>query len=65
MRRMHTITTIMLQDRYAAGRMLPSIDSSQDWFLISGKEVDGFTTLEFTRNLTTCDSQDLDIKVWL
>ena len=53
-----------IQDRYAEVRDLPVIDKSQDWFLISGKEENNFTILEFTRNLTTCDSQDLEIKVY-
>ena len=46
--------------------MLPSIDddgASQDWFLSFGEEEDGFTVLEFSRNLTTCDTKDLDIGV--
>ena len=52
-----------MQDRYAEGRYLPPIDKSQDWFIISGEEQGGFTTLEFSRNLTTCDPRDLEIKV--
>ena len=52
------------QDRFADGRALPPIDESQDWFLISGEQDDGFTVLEFSRNLTTCDPRDLEIKVW-
>lgn len=46
-------------------RALPPIDKSQDWFLISGEEENGFTVLEFSRNLTTCDPKDLEIKVAL
>ncbi len=49
------------QDRYAEGRVLPPIDSSQDWFLVRGEEEEGTTVLEFTRNLTTCDDKDLNI----
>jgi len=52
----------ILQDRYAEGRYLPPIDASQDWFLVSGEEEGGYTILEFTRNLTTCDSKDLNIE---
>lgn len=55
----------ILQDRYAEGRYLPPIDASQDWFLVSGEEEGGYTILEFTRNLTTCDSKDLNIEVML
>ena len=54
-----------MQDHFADGRLLPPIDESQDWFLISGEEDHGFAVLEFSRNLTTCDPRDLDIKVWL
>ena len=52
-----------IQDRYATGRFLPSVDLSQDWFLVSGEEENGYTILEFTRNLTSCDMNDLDIEV--
>ncbi len=52
-----------MQDRYAEGRFLPPIDSSQDWFLVRGEEEEGTTVLEFTRNLTTCDDKDLNIEV--
>ena len=52
-----------LKDRYAETRARPPIDKSQDWFLISGEEENGFTILEFSRNLTTCDTKDLEIKV--
>ena len=52
-----------MQDRYAEMRALPPIDPSQDWFLSFGEEEDGYTVLEFYRNLTTCDTQDVDINV--
>ena len=57
----------ILQDRFAVDRYLSPVDESQDWFLVSGEEENGHTILEFTRNLTTCDDKDLDIKVcmWL
>ena len=43
---------------------MPSIDDSQDWFLISGMEEEGWTILEFSRNWITCDiGNDRDIKV--
>lgn len=51
------------QDRFAEDRYLPSVDESQDWVLIRGKETNGHTILEFTRNLTSCDIDDLNIKV--
>ena len=52
-----------MQDRFAEMRTLPPIDDSQDWFLTFGEEEDGYTILEFYRNLSTCDAQDLDISV--
>ena len=31
--------------------------------MVSGEEENGYTILEFTRKLTTCDDKDLTIKV--
>ena len=59
----HTDYMYALQDRYATGRFLPPVDLSQDWFLVSGEEENGYTILEFTRNLTSCDMNDLNIEV--
>ena len=53
----------LLQDRFATDRFLPPIDESQDWILVSGEEENGFTILEFTRDLITCDDNDLEVKV--
>ena len=53
----------ILQDHFAIDRYLPPVDESQDWFLVSGEEENGYTILEFTRSLTSCDQNDLDIKV--
>ena len=53
----------ILQDRFVIDRYLPPVDESQDWFLVSGEEENGYTILEFTRKLITCDDKDLDIKV--
>ena len=55
----------VMQDRYAERRALPPIDASQDWYLSFGEEEDGYTILEFSRNLTTCDPKDLDVDVSL
>ena len=55
----------VMQDRYAERRALPPIDVSQDWYLSFGEEEDGYTILEFSRNLTTCDPKDLDVDVSL
>ena len=56
---------LSLQDRYAERRALPRCDASQDWSLSFGEEEDGYTILEFSRNLTTCDSKDLNIDMSL
>lgn len=53
-----------MQDRYATGHNTPSVDLVQNWLLISAEEESNFTTLEFTRNFTTCDDKDRDIKVY-
>ena len=52
-----------MQDRYAVDRYLPPMDDSQDWRLLSGEEQDGYTILEFTRDLTNCDEYDINIEV--
>ena len=55
----------VLQDRHTLMyRRTPIIDSQQDWYLINGEEEGGYTTLEFTRHFTTCDDNDLEIKVF-
>ncbi|EDV25401.1 uncharacterized protein TRIADDRAFT_55460 [Trichoplax adhaerens] len=50
-----------LQDRYAIGRTLPELDSTQDYKLISGSESNGITTLKFWRKFDTGDSKDLKL----
>ena len=62
-RKVYDTSVYAFQDRFADGYFLPSIDESQDWFLVRGEEEDGHTILEFTRNLTSCDERDLDIQV--
>ena len=52
-----------LQDRHADGRVMPNIDSQQDYELISLKEDNGKTTMKFKRKLDTCDPQDNKIEV--
>ena len=38
-------------------------DSTPNWFLTNAKVENGYTMLEFYRNLTSCDIDDLDIVV--
>lgn len=52
-----------LKDRHGEGHLLPTMDQSQDYKLISGFEKDGKTTLKFSRKLDTCDKDDLKIEV--
>jgi hypothetical protein len=45
----------VFHDRFAAARAPPSVDEQQDWKLEAGEEENGFTVLEFSRKLITCD----------
>lgn len=51
------------QDRFAAGRFEPSIDASQDWTLVGHEEREGRTIMEFTRDMNTCDENDIVLSV--
>ncbi len=52
-----------VQDRYAEAKEQPPIDESQDWELLSGREEDGYTILQFRRDWVTCDDRDRNIDV--
>lgn len=52
---------VFLQDRYAYKEGLPTLDSQQNWELLSGYENGSYTVLQFRRKLDTCDSQDFPI----
>ena len=52
-----------IQDRYATGRVLPTLDSQQDYNLISGIQKDGITNLTFSRKFITNDEKDLPLEV--
>jgi hypothetical protein len=50
-------------DRFAAGRSMPVIDSSQDWQLVGAGESNGMLEFEVTRPFLSCDSaNDLPIE---
>ena len=51
------------QDRYAERNGYPVEDSSQDVQLLSGSEVNGVTTIKFTRKHNTCDDKDMVVGV--
>ncbi|CAF1224031.1 unnamed protein product [Rotaria sp. Silwood1] len=54
---------VFLQDRYATSNTRPVLDNTtQDWFLLQGREKDGWTAIQFKRLLDTCDLMDLPIK---
>ena len=46
-------------------RSTPPIDPIQNWFLTSAVQSNGYTTLHFYSNFTSCDELDLDILVCL
>ncbi|CAF2535600.1 unnamed protein product [Rotaria sp. Silwood2] len=53
---------VYLQDRYATTNARPVLDNTtQDWFLLQGREKDGWTVIQFKRLLDTCDSMDFPI----
>ncbi len=53
-----------IQDRYTYGYTKPMIDNTTvDWFGLQGREQDGWTAIQFTRLLVTCDPMDVPIKV--
>ena len=52
------------QDRFAAiAHILPPIDESQDWYLVNSDQQNGYTMMEVTRQLVTCDKKDVPIRV--
>ena len=38
-------------------------NTTQNWFALQGREVNGWTAIQFTRLLDTCDSMDVAIEV--
>ena len=51
------------QDMHATDSGPPSRDLSQDWHLTHYTQVDDVTTLVITRELITCDTDDIPIVV--
>ena len=62
-KRFACVLTHFWQDRYATGQTRPPIDAKQDWILLRGENVNGYTVLEFWRKWITCDESDRDILV--
>lgn len=55
---------ILLQDRYAFGQSRPPVDPQQDWTLLRGENMNGYTVLEFWRKWVTCDERDRNVLVY-
>ncbi|XP_028665309.2 DBH-like monooxygenase protein 2 homolog [Erpetoichthys calabaricus] len=53
--------TVYFADRHATGNTLPLVDTKQDYTLINLKESGSTTTMTFSRQLQTCDTDDLPI----
>ena len=53
-----------MKDCHSNDQVPPIIDEKQDYVLLDGAEIDGYTILKLKRKLLTCDSNDADIKVW-
>lgn len=57
-------TCSFTQDRYAYNYTRPVMDSTTlDWFGIQGREMNGWTVIQFRRALDTCDTMDVPIRV--
>ncbi|CAF3687851.1 unnamed protein product [Rotaria sp. Silwood1] len=62
------IGSVYFQDRYASANGRPMFDNTTiDWFVVQGREVSGWTAIQFKRLLDTCDNMDVPIKLkeWL
>ena len=52
-----------MQDCFADGERIPTVDARQDWKLVAGYERNGSTTLIVKRKWITCDDNDVAIMV--
>ncbi|CAF4575124.1 unnamed protein product [Rotaria sp. Silwood1] len=54
---------VYMQDRHALTTAKPILDNTTtDWFVLNGREQDGWTAIQFKRLLDTCDPMDVRIK---
>lgn len=52
------------EDRYAYNNVRPVIDQTEaNWIALQGREVNGWTAIQFKRKFDTCDWMDVPIKV--
>jgi hypothetical protein len=52
-------------DRYASGKVLPTVDKNQNYKLLFSAERNGYTIFKFSRPIKLCDSDDMTISVIL
>lgn len=55
--------SLCIQDAYGVGNIRPVKDKIQDTNLLGGKEEDGWTIIDFSRKLQTCNEHDITITV--
>ena len=48
--------TTQFTDRYLSASRTATVDSTQNWFLLGSKQVNGYTCIQFTRLINTCDT---------
>ncbi|CAF1307283.1 unnamed protein product [Rotaria sordida] len=54
--------TAYIQDRYAYNHSRPIIDDGEaNWIVLQGREVNGWTAIQFKRKFDTCDPMDVPI----
>ncbi|CAF4453893.1 unnamed protein product [Rotaria sp. Silwood2] len=54
--------TAYIQDRYACSYSRPIMDKNEvNWIVLQGREVNGWTAIQFKRMFDTCDSMDVPI----
>ena len=60
---MNSDISLKIQDIWVDELGQKSLDVSQDWILVSGKENSTHTSLEFRRHYVTCDEND-DLEIY-
>jgi hypothetical protein len=48
--------TTQFTDRYLTSSRTAVVDSTQNWFLMGSKQTNGYTCIQFTRLINTCDT---------
>ncbi|XP_065174629.1 uncharacterized protein LOC135804640 isoform X2 [Sycon ciliatum] len=56
-------STVQMSDRYATGYFLPPVDSDESQTSVfSGSQINGVTTIKFSRKCTSSDSKDISLQ---